>query len=60
MIEGLLGGMGADERVALGIIAVTPSTGDVVWDDFEDGFMRTELEVRRYYTHTTASDNLDT
>lgn len=52
--------MGADERVALGIIAVTPSTGDVVWDDFEDGFMRTELEVRRYYTHTTTSDNLDT
>lgn len=37
--------MGADERVSIGMIAVTPSTGDVVWDDFEDGFMRSELEV---------------
>ncbi|KAH8117506.1 muts domain V-domain-containing protein [Phellopilus nigrolimitatus] len=44
--EGLLGGMGADERVSFGIVAITPSTGDVVWDEFEDGFMRSELETR--------------
>jgi DNA mismatch repair protein MSH3 len=27
--------MGADERVKVGFIAVTPSTGDVVWDEFD-------------------------
>ena len=43
--ESLLGGMGADERVCISMVAVTPSTGDVVWDEFEDGFMRNELEV---------------
>ena len=43
--EGLLGGMGADERVSISMVAVTPSTGDVIWDEFEDGFMRNELEV---------------
>lgn len=43
--EALLGGMGADERVSFGLIAVTPSTGDVIWDQFEDNFMRTELDV---------------
>ncbi|TDL27572.1 DNA mismatch repair protein MSH3 [Rickenella mellea] len=44
--ETLLGGIGADERVSFGIVAVTPSTGDVVWDEFEDGFMRSDLETR--------------
>ncbi|KAL5529107.1 hypothetical protein ACEPAG_5081 [Sanghuangporus baumii] len=44
--ESLLGGMGTDERVSIGMVAVTPSTGDVVWDEFEDGFMRKELETR--------------
>ena len=43
--EGMLGGMGVDERVSISLVAVTPSTGDVVWDEFEDGFMRSELEV---------------
>ena len=40
--------MGTDERVSFGVIAVTPNTGDVVWDAFEDGFMRSEIEVRSY------------
>ncbi|THH08198.1 hypothetical protein EW145_g2862 [Phellinidium pouzarii] len=44
--EGLLGGMGADERVSISLVAITPSTGDVIWDEFEDGFMRSELETR--------------
>jgi DNA mismatch repair protein MSH3 len=27
--------MGADERVNVGMIAICPSTGDVIWDEFE-------------------------
>lgn len=45
IVESLLGGMGADERVSISLVVVTPSTGDVVWDEFSDGFMRNELEV---------------
>jgi DNA mismatch repair protein MSH3 len=40
------GGMGTDEKVTVGIIAVQPSTGDVVYDQFTDGFMRSEIETR--------------
>ncbi|KAG6845191.1 hypothetical protein H0H87_012748 [Tephrocybe sp. NHM501043] len=32
--------------VSLGMITICPSTGDVVWDDFEDTLMRIELETR--------------
>ncbi|MCJ1389711.1 Mismatch repair protein msh3 [Xylographa bjoerkii] len=39
-------GWGTDERVHVGIVAVQPATGDVIYDDFEDGFMRSELETR--------------
>lgn len=39
-------GWGSDEKVRIGIVAVQPTTGDVVYDDFEDGFMRSELETR--------------
>lgn len=46
--EGMLGGMGVDDRVSVSMVAVTPSTGDVIWDDFEDGFMRNELEVSNF------------
>lgn len=45
LAEHMLGGMGADEIVGVGMIVVCPSTGDVVWDYFKDGHMRTELEV---------------
>ncbi|KAI9022317.1 muts domain V-domain-containing protein [Phycomyces nitens] len=34
------------ERVTMAIVAVSPSTGDVIYDVFEDGFMRSELETR--------------
>ncbi|EJD05960.1 uncharacterized protein FOMMEDRAFT_104344 [Fomitiporia mediterranea MF3/22] len=44
--ESMLGGMGVDERVSISMVAVTPSTSDVLWDEFEDGFMRNELETR--------------
>ena len=37
---------GTDEKVHVGIVAVQPATGDVIYDDFEDGFMRSEIETR--------------
>ncbi|QSZ29132.1 hypothetical protein DSL72_003643 [Monilinia vaccinii-corymbosi] len=39
-------GWGADEKVEVGILAVQPATGDVIYDNFEDGFMRSEIETR--------------
>lgn len=44
--EELRGGMGADERVLFGMISVTPATGDIIYDEFLDSHMRSELEVR--------------
>ncbi|KAJ6145534.1 hypothetical protein N7470_009429 [Penicillium chermesinum] len=39
-------GWGNDERVHVGIVGVQPATGDIIYDDFEDGFMRSEIETR--------------
>lgn len=39
-------GYGNDEKVHVGMVAVQPATGDVLYDDFEDGFMRSEIETR--------------
>ncbi|MCJ1251576.1 Mismatch repair protein msh3 [Trapelia coarctata] len=39
-------GWGTDENVHVGIVAVQPATGDVIYDHFEDGFMRSEIETR--------------
>jgi DNA mismatch repair protein MSH3 len=39
-------GWGNDEKVQVGIVAVQPATGDIIYDDFEDGFMRAEIETR--------------
>ncbi|KDQ59554.1 hypothetical protein JAAARDRAFT_625109 [Jaapia argillacea MUCL 33604] len=50
LVEELRGGMGADERVGFGMVVVCPSTGDVVWDEFDDMHMRTELETRMAHT----------
>jgi DNA mismatch repair protein MSH3 len=36
---------GNDEKVRFGIVAVQPATGSIIYDDFEDGFMRAELET---------------
>ncbi|KAF3916547.1 hypothetical protein ABW20_dc0102216 [Dactylellina cionopaga] len=44
--EKLGGGTGADEKVKVGILAVQPSTGDIIFDEFDDGFMRSEIETR--------------
>ncbi|BGP13767.1 hypothetical protein JCM10213_006401 [Rhodosporidiobolus nylandii] len=35
-----------DAKVRIGLVAVMPSTGEVVYDEFEDGLMRAELETR--------------
>ncbi|KAK0731806.1 muts domain V-domain-containing protein [Lasiosphaeris hirsuta] len=39
-------GSGTDEKVNVGILAVQPATGDIIYDEFEDGFMRREIETR--------------
>jgi DNA mismatch repair protein MSH3 len=39
-------GWGTDEKVDVGILAVQPATGDIIYDTFEDGFMRNEIETR--------------
>ncbi|KAF9166181.1 Mismatch repair protein msh3 [Actinomortierella ambigua] len=46
IVEELQGGMGTDERVRCSILAVQPATGDVVYDEFQDMYMRSELETR--------------
>ncbi|KAI4131313.1 MAG: hypothetical protein LQ338_001268 [Usnochroma carphineum] len=39
-------GWGTDEKVRVGIVAVQPATGDIIYDDFDDSFMRGEIETR--------------
>ena len=39
-------GYGNDEKVHVGLVAVQPATGDVIYDDFEDDFMRSEIGTR--------------
>ncbi|KAK1998647.1 muts domain V [Colletotrichum falcatum] len=39
-------GQGTDEKVEVGVVAVQPTTGDIIYDTFEDGFMRSEIETR--------------
>lgn len=40
------GGTGTDEKSHVGIVAVQPATGDIIYDEFDDGFMRSEIETR--------------
>ena len=35
LVEQPRGAMGIDERVSIGMVVVCPSTGDVVWDEFD-------------------------
>lgn len=46
LVEEKRGGHGHDERVYTGMVAVQPATGDIIYDAFEDTYMRTELETR--------------
>jgi DNA mismatch repair protein MSH3 len=41
---------GDDEKVRIGIVVVQPSIGSILYDEFEDGFMRGELETRLLHT----------
>ncbi|KAI0691181.1 muts domain V-domain-containing protein [Cytidiella melzeri] len=50
LVEELKGGMGIDERVSIALISVSASTGDVMWDHFEEPNLR----------HETLSDNYAT
>ncbi|KAH6918993.1 DNA mismatch repair protein MSH3 [Coprinopsis sp. MPI-PUGE-AT-0042] len=34
------------ENTSFGLVSICPTTGDVVWDNFDDKFMRIELETR--------------
>ena len=44
LVEELRGGMGTDEKVSIGMVAISPSTGDVVWDHF-DGTLSSFLQL---------------
>jgi len=46
MTETNVKGYGNDEKVDVGLVAVQPATGEIVYDTFEDGFMRSEIETR--------------
>ena len=46
LVETNTKGWGNDEKVQVGIVAVQPATGEIIYDDFEDGFMRAEIETR--------------
>ncbi|RCH81984.1 Mismatch repair protein msh3, partial [Rhizopus stolonifer] len=46
LVEEKRGGHASDERVLTGMVAVHPSTGDIIYDAFEDTYMRNELETR--------------
>ncbi|EPQ58610.1 hypothetical protein GLOTRDRAFT_137270 [Gloeophyllum trabeum ATCC 11539] len=50
LVEERMGGMGTDERVGIGMVVICPSTGDVIWDNFEDSHMRIDLETRLSHT----------
>jgi DNA mismatch repair protein MSH3 len=39
-------GWGTGEKVQVGFVAVQPATGDIIYDDFDDSFMRSEIETR--------------
>lgn len=46
LVEEKRGGNGSDDRVLTGMVAIQPSTGDIIYDSFEDTYMRNELETR--------------
>ncbi|WWC60269.1 uncharacterized protein I303_102837 [Kwoniella dejecticola CBS 10117] len=46
IVEQGMGGMAYDERTRIAIVSVVPGTGEVVWDEFDDSQVRSELETR--------------
>ncbi|KAI8983976.1 muts domain V-domain-containing protein [Mycotypha africana] len=55
-LEQKRGGHGPDERVQIAMIAIQPATGDVIYDAFEDTYLRQELETR--FLHLEPSELL--
>ncbi|OCF34115.1 DNA mismatch repair protein MSH3 [Kwoniella heveanensis BCC8398] len=56
IVEQGLGGIAYDERARIALVSVIPSTGEVVWDEFDDSQIRTELETR--LTHLAPAELL--
>ncbi|RMZ78153.1 hypothetical protein DV738_g4031, partial [Chaetothyriales sp. CBS 135597] len=46
MTEMNVKGAGNDEKVHVGLVGVQTSTAEIIYDEFEDGFMRSEIETR--------------
>ncbi|CAG8641871.1 606_t:CDS:10 [Paraglomus brasilianum] len=46
VVEEHCGGSGLDELVKISVLAVQIATGDIIYDYFDDGHMRNELETR--------------
>lgn len=40
IIENQKGGMGVDERVSISIVTICPSTGDVIYDEFDGNLIK--------------------
>lgn len=55
LTEELKGGMGTDEHVRIGMIAISPSTGDVVWDEFDGNDLY--YSPKLYLFRASISDN---
>ncbi|ORX47693.1 hypothetical protein DM01DRAFT_1310070 [Hesseltinella vesiculosa] len=46
IMEQSRGGTGSNELVRTGIVAVQPSSGDIIYDVYDDAYLRNELETR--------------
>ncbi|WWC68667.1 uncharacterized protein I206_102599 [Kwoniella pini CBS 10737] len=46
IVEQGMGGIANDDRARISIVSVVPGTGEVVWDEFDDSQVRSELETR--------------
>lgn len=53
IIEDSRGGAGLDEKVNIGIVSIVPSTGEVVWDEFQ-GMMMIRCSLLTYQTRICA------
>ncbi|WVF67166.1 hypothetical protein IAT40_001912 [Kwoniella sp. CBS 6097] len=56
IVEQGMRGMAYDERARIALVSVILSTGEVVWDEFDDSQVRTELETR--LTHLAPAELL--
>ncbi|KAJ9105305.1 hypothetical protein QFC21_001673 [Naganishia friedmannii] len=53
LTESNAGGVGTDDRVKISILGVIASTGEVLYDEFVDWHLRTELETRLAHLEPT-------